>query len=112
MRLQSHVWVSAFLRAETAAGGFPAVIRKGAAEAGAIFVLHEHQDGLVTVYGPAPQGLVDADDASGRSFECVLERVTRERALAWLDSQIKFDSDCWIVGTENRGGVPSLVTGN
>jgi hypothetical protein len=110
VRLQSHVWVSAFLRAETAAGGFPAVIRKGSPEAGAIFVLHEHSDGSVTVYGPAPQASVDAETASGRSFERVLEGVTRERALEWLDRQVRFDSDCWILGTESRGAVPALVS--
>lgn len=109
MRLQSHVWVSAFLRAESARGGYPAVIRKGSAEAGAIFVLHEHPDGSVTVYGPAPQALAEAATAGGRSFERVLDHVTRESALEWLDRQIRFDSDCWIVGTENRDAVPSLV---
>jgi hypothetical protein len=110
VRLQSHVWVSAFLRAETAAGGFPAVIRKGSPEAGAIFVLHEHADGSVTVYGPAPQAFADPETSSGRSFERVLESVTRERALEWLDRQVRFDSDCWILGTESRGAVPSLVS--
>jgi hypothetical protein len=109
MRLQSHVWASAFLRAESAKGGHPAVIRKGAAEAGAIFVLHEHPDSSVTVYGPAPQAMADTAAAGGRSFERVLEHVTRESALEWLDRQIRFDSDCWIIGTESRGAAPSLV---
>jgi hypothetical protein len=35
--------------------------------------------------------------------------VTRESALEWLDRQIRFDSDCWIIGTESRGAAPSLV---
>lgn len=111
MRIQSHIWVGAFLRAESAAGGYPAVIRKGAAEAGAIFIVHEHEDGMVSVYAPAPQSGYDEATPQGRRFERVLERVTRERSAQWLDRQAGFDADCWIVGTERRSGEPSLVGG-
>jgi hypothetical protein len=110
-RVRSHVWISAFLRAEAAAGGYPAVIRKGAAEAGAIFVVHEHPDRSVSVYAPAPQSQFDDGDKAGRRFERVLERITPEHSQEWLDRQVKFDSDCWIVGTERADGEPSLVSG-
>ena len=112
MRVQSHIWVSAFLRAETAANGFPAIIRKGAAEAGAIFIVHDHSDGTVCVYAPAPQSSFDDDGAAqDRKFERVLDHVDRERSQEWLDKQVRFDTDCWIVGTERRDGEPSLVSG-
>lgn len=111
MRVQSHVWVGAFLRAENAQGGFPAIIRKGAAEAGAIFVVHDHPDGTVSVYAPAPQSEIDEDRPRGRRFERVLDHVVRERSSEWLDRQVRFDSDCWIVGTERRQGEPALLAG-
>ncbi len=110
MRVQSHVWVSAFLRAESAEGGFPAVIRKGAAEAGAIFIVHEHPDLTVSVYAPAPQSEIDPTMPQGRRFERVLSHVEREKSGEWLDRQVRFDADCWIVGTERREGEPALVS--
>jgi hypothetical protein len=111
VRLQSHVWVSAFLRAETAANGYPAIMRKGAAEAGAIFIVHDHPDGTVSVYAPAPQTQFGPGDAQDRKFDRVLDHVDRARSQEWLEKQVRFDTDCWIVGTERRDGEPSLVSG-
>lgn len=107
-RLQSHVWIAAFLRAEAATGGFPAVIRRGAAEAGAIFIVHDHADATVSVYGPAPQSEF-ANQPVDRKFECALDHVEPDRSRQWLDQQIRFDADCWIIGTERRAGSPALV---
>jgi hypothetical protein len=103
--------VSAFLRAETAANGYPAIMRKGAAEAGAIFIVHDHPDGTVSVYAPAPQSQFGSDTPQDRKFDRVLDHVERERSQEWLDKQVKFDTDCWIVGTERREGEPSLTGG-
>ena len=109
-RLQSHVWVSAFLRREAAEGAYAAISRKGAAEAGAIFVVHDHLDGSLSVYGPAPQAdLSDDETAAGRRFELVHDRASPIAARDWLDRQIRFDSDCWIVETERRNGKPALI---
>lgn len=109
-RLQSHVWVSAFLRREAAEGAYAAISKKGAAEAGAIFVVHDHLDGALSVYGPAPQAdFTDEESAAGRRFELVHERAAPAAAREWLDRQMRFDSDCWIVETERRHGKPALV---
>ncbi|MEH0071923.1 DUF1491 family protein [Pannonibacter sp. Pt2-lr] len=37
------------------AGGFAATTRKGAEEAGVVFVLVDRMDGTVDLYGPAPR---------------------------------------------------------
>lgn len=108
MRLQSHIWVSAFLRAENAAGGFAVVARRGASEAGAIFVVQDHRDGTLTVFGPAPQSMLDG--AADRSFERVLDGVGEDRVREYLDRQLRFDSDCWVVETERPVGDPVYVT--
>ncbi len=108
MRLQSHIWVSAFLRAENAAGGFAVVQRRGASEAGAIFVVQDHRDGTLTVFGPAPQSMLDED--ANRNFERVLDRVEEARVRDYLERQSRFDSDCWILETERRDGDPVNVS--
>ncbi len=110
MRLVSHVWVAAFLRVEMADGGFAAVTRRGSPEAGAIFVVHTHFDRSCTVYAPAPQSEFGAGDAAARKFEPALVAVSDSEARAFLDRQIAFDMDCWIVETERRDGDPPLLS--
>jgi hypothetical protein len=104
-RLTSDFWVSAYLR-QAAHDGLVAVLRRrGASEAGAIFVKLDRLDGTAALYGPAPQSL--ADDEGNRRFQLILdadpatieERVARER---------RFDSDLWLVEIENRQGDPRL----
>lgn len=102
MRLTSEIWVSAFVRSEQALGAFVTVFRRGANEAGAIFVIHNRQDGSYSVYAPAPQTAFGPDEVSDRLFECVREGVGEPEMRAYLDRQIAFDPDCWIVEAECR----------
>ena len=104
-RLTSDFWVSAYIR-QAAHDGLVAVLRRrGAAEAGAIFVKLDRLDGTAALYGPAPQSM--AQDDGVRRFQLLLdsdpgsaeERIERER---------RFDSDLWFVEIENRLGDPRL----
>lgn len=104
-RLTSDFWVSAYLR-QAAHDGLVAVLRRrGASEAGAIFVKLDRLDGTAALYGPAPQAL--ADDTGRRRFQRILDadplavedRVARE---------LRFDADLWLVEIENRAGDPRL----
>ena len=104
-RLTSEFWVSAWLR-QAGLDGLVAVLRRrGAAEAGAIFVKLDRLDGTAALYGPAPQALA-ADDGV-RRFQLLLDsdplavedRVTRE---------LRFDGDLWRVEIEIREGDPRL----
>lgn len=106
-RVTSDFFVAAYLRRRNAEGRFTAVVRKGAAEAGAIFVKVSRLDGTADLYGPLPQMFttdLDPAIAGGRVFERlsmgapdrdVEDRLTRERV---------FDTDCWVVETEARDG--------
>lgn len=105
-RLTSEFWVSAWLR-QAALDGLVAVLRRrGAAEAGAIFVKLDRLDGTAALYGPAPQSL--AEDDGQRRFQLLLDadplsvedRVERER---------RFDGDLWLVEIENRAGDPRIA---
>ena len=74
MRLRSDLWVAAYLR-RCGAQGAPAVLRRrGAREAGAIFVKIDGLDGRSALYGPVPQSLgVDL----GQGVEKVLHANAR-----------------------------------
>lgn len=107
MRLKSNIWVSAYIRRCEIEGAFAVVRRRGAEEAGAIFVKLSRLDGTGTLFGPAPQSLVDRDRPSDRLFTALLgdEVPAPEPDIeARLAREIKFDPDVWIVEVEDRRG--------
>ena len=59
MRLKSSIWVAAYLRRCQTEGIFGAVRRRGAVEAGAVFVKVALLDGNAVLYAPAPQTVYD-----------------------------------------------------
>ena len=68
MRLKSSIWVAAYLRRCQTEGVFGAVRRRGAEEAGAVFVKVAHLDGNAMLYGPAPQTVYDESRPTERLF--------------------------------------------
>lgn len=100
MRLKSHIFVSSLLRRAFSLGGYAAVLRKGAEEAGAIFIRQRTRLGTETLFAPAPQNFFDDEVALGRKFEVRLRDSGAERVDAALASEIRFDPDCWIVEIE------------
>ncbi|MBX9459192.1 MAG: DUF1491 family protein [Rhizobium sp.] len=99
MRLTTEFFVSALMRRVFAAGGFAAVERHGAGEAGALFIRQRFRDGLETLYGPAPQSVFDASD-DGRRFEIRAERCEAAECEAILDRERRFDPDLWLLELE------------
>lgn len=100
MRLRSDMFVSALIRTVFSRGGYAAVERKGMDQAGAIFIRQRFRDGLETLFGPAPQSLVDDEGALDRRFERRLERVEPEDVAALMAREIKWDPDLWLVELE------------
>ncbi len=97
MRITSELFVAQLLRRVFADGGFAAVSRKGAAEAGAIFVVARVRSGAVMLYGPAPQSL--REDVGGREF--LLEPASDEAGMdARFLREARFDPDFWVVEIE------------
>lgn len=106
MRVTSSLFVSALLRRVFARGGFAAVEKKGAEEAGAIFVRLLARDGRVSLYAPAPQSVAaerEEEMADDRLFECRLKDAAAEEAGALLERERRFDPDLWIVDLELDG---------
>jgi hypothetical protein len=100
MRLRADIYVSALVRRVFSAGDFAAVEKKGAEEAGAIFIRQRFRDGLETLYAPAPQSFFDEETSGDRLFEIRLERAEPDKVREMLDRERKFDPDLWIVELE------------
>jgi hypothetical protein len=101
-RLRSDFWVSAYFR-RCDVEGVEAVLRKrGAAEAGALFVKVDRLDGTASLYGPAPQ--VFLDDSGERLFIGVLINATPLDVEERVTRELKFDPDLWLVEVDDRAG--------
>lgn len=104
MRVTSSLWVGAYIRRCHVEGAMAVVARRGAEEAGAIFVTIDHLDGSVDLYGPAPQSDFSEARPSDRRFQMVSEQASSEAVAAKLESEVRFDPDIWIVAVEDRAG--------
>jgi hypothetical protein len=106
MRLKSALWVAAYIRRCQVEGLSAVVRRRGAEEAGAVFVRVCRLDGTSDLFGPAPQSAFDAVLAADRAFSASLanQPAPDEAVEAYLAREIKFDSDVWIVEVEDRAG--------
>lgn len=80
------------------------VVRRGAEEAGAIFILVDRLDGTVDLYGPAPQTAFGDDAPTDRLFQRLREKVPGAEADQRLARERNFDPDLWIVAIEDRAG--------
>lgn len=108
MRLTSAMWFAVFMRTETARGAYVSVLKSGAQQAGALFIVHNHLNGTMNLYAPAPQALMDVPDGDDRKFECVLHNVSQQDIDDYLSKQKNFDPDLWIIETESGSGEISL----
>src|SRR5262245_7862151 len=106
MRLKSAIWVAAYIRRCNGEGAFAAVRRRGAEEAGAIFIKLNRLDGTAELFSPAPQTAFEEAHPSGRAFARALgaEPVPEEQVEERLKREVRFDPDAWIVEVEDRRG--------
>lgn len=99
MRLTSDFWISALIRRAFGAGGYAAVVRRGATEAGAIFITNRSRDGMYRLYGPAAQTSYDEAGPQERRFALLLEGE-EELVSTRLEKESRFDPDLWVVEIE------------
>ena len=105
MRLRTSIWVAAYLRRCQSAGVFGAVRRRGAEEAGAVFVKVATLDGNAMLYVPAPQTAYDDRRPIERFFVPIAPQPLAEVSVEeLLTKEIRFDPDAWIVETEDKAG--------
>jgi len=106
MRLKSALWVAAYLRRCQVEGTFAVVRRRGAEEAGAIFIRISRLDGTSDLFGPAPQSALNPGRGADRAFTPSFAKQPVEDATveSYLAREVKFDPDVWIVEVEDRAG--------
>ena len=106
MRLKSSIWVAAYLRRCQVEGASAVLRRRGAEEAGAIFIKINRLDGTADVFGPAPQTMFEEAHPTDRAFVAGLAQQPAADADAenYLARQLRFDPDIWVVEVEDRAG--------
>ena len=106
-RLTTEFWVSAHLRRCRVEGLDAVLRRRGAAEAGAVFVSVDRLDGTADLYGPAPQSLI-GDDEGGRLFGSILARRPVTEVETRMGREVGFDPDLWWLTIDDRAGRSGL----
>jgi hypothetical protein len=79
-------------------------MRKGAEEAGAIFVVVDRLDGSNDLYAPAPQAEFFEASPSDRLFQRVSEGLAGDAIRTAIEREVRFDPDVWVVAIEDRKG--------
>ena len=100
-RLKTEIRVQAWLRRCAVAGVMAAVVRKGDAEAGALFIkINRFTAGCEVFSGvAAPDGTPAWFRATGT------QPVPEKEADAYLGRQVSYDSDLWILEIEDPRNV-------
>ena len=98
VRLKSAIYVQALIRRCEVAGAAAYLVRRGAEEAGAVFIKISRLDGTCTVLSPARRG-------EERIWTRPIgEAADDSRAAEYFAKQIRIDPDVWIVEIEDREG--------
>ncbi len=102
MRLKTEIWIQAYVRRCFTQGLWAAVTHKGDPDAGSVMVRLDSLDGRMRLYAPAPGGAYD-DDGDRRWIELFRDTETEPAQIAeYLEKQLRFDPDIWVVDVENR----------
>lgn len=103
MSVKSDIWVSAYRRRCELAAMPVVIVRKGAPEAGTVFVCIRAGDAEVWLMGPPAGPLLD--EAGDRQFELRFGGpVPQEKVDEYLRRQAEFDPDIWVIEVEDREG--------
>lgn len=100
MRVTTDFWVSSIVRRAYAAGGFAAVARRGASEAGAVMITQRGRMGEMRLYGPAPQTSYDDAKPDERLFAELLRADEENQIRDRIERELRFDPDLWVVELE------------
>ncbi len=104
MRVTSALWVAAYVRRCHIEGAFAVVARRGAEEAGAIFVIVDRLDGTADLYGQAPQTAFAEGAPETRLFQILAGAAMADTVSDRIEKEKRFDPDLWVVSVEDRAG--------
>ena len=100
MRVTTDLWVSALTRRAFSSGGYAAIVRRGATEAGAVMILVRDRFGETTLYTPAPQSNYEEGKPQDRLFSESVKSPDPDEIDRRLEREVRFDPDVWIVELE------------
>ncbi len=107
-RLTSTFFVAQLVRRVNGSGGFAAVVKKGADEAGAVHIAVRARDGTLRFFTPAMQMSYDDETTGGRLFQ-LDPAIAQDNALsAFIDKEQRFDPDFWVVELERQSDSAEL----
>jgi hypothetical protein len=110
MRVTTDLWAGGGGRRGFMDGGYAAILRRGAAEAGAAFVIVRDRQGMATLFGPAPQSSYEAGRPQERRFSELVTGVEMAKVDERLSKEARFDPDFWVVEVEpGATAVPELL---
>jgi hypothetical protein len=112
MRVTSALWVAAYVRRCHIEGAFAVVARRGAEEAGAIFVIVDRLDGTSDLYGQAPQTVFAEGAPETRLFQNLVTGAAADAVSERIEKEKRFDPDLWVVSVEDREGRAFLELAN
>ena len=111
MRVTTEFWVSALTRRVFGGGDYAAILKRGATEAGAVFILSRDRKGSIVLLGPAPQTSYGEGRPDDRFFSILYEGEDADLPQVRLEKEKRFDSDIWIVEIEvGREAIEELLT--
>jgi len=98
-RLISAIQVKAIIRRAELSGAHAFLVRRGQEDAGALFLKLSRLDGAFTVLNQARRG-----DGELVWTKPLGERADEAAVNAYLEKQLRFDPDLWILEIEDREG--------
>ena len=99
-RLKSEIRVAAMMRQAQTQGGYAALIRRGDADAGAIWVVMRGNGGLVRYS--------EQTGMSGAREWFALEGLSEAELTLKLNRAVDMDPDLWVIEIENADGAACL----
>jgi hypothetical protein len=98
-KLKAAIQISAIIRRAEVAGAQAFLVRRGSEEAGALFLKLSRLDGTFTVLNQARRG-----DGELVWTKPLGDTPDEAAANAYLEKQMRFDPDLWILEIEDREG--------
>ena len=105
MSVKSTIWVAAHLRRARGMGHMAVLVKRGAEEAGAIYVRAILPGGLARLFGPPPGA--NYKDTGEKRWACPLgfDPVAEAKTDEYIARQQKYDPDIWLLDIEDRTGM-------
>jgi len=108
MSVKTEIWVKAHLRRCFAAGLTGVVARRGASEAGSVFVKVTLPDGSGRILAPAAGPAYDEEGGRRWAMPLGSAPLPHDAIDRFLVRQIAFDPDIWILDIDDPGGTGLL----